>query len=98
MHTLMVLYGQPSDPAAFRAHYKEVHLPLAQAFPGAENLRISFDVTTPGGESEYFAIFSADFADEATFKAAMRSDQGRAAQADVPNFADGGATALTLVS
>ncbi|NYG57696.1 uncharacterized protein (TIGR02118 family) [Nocardioides daedukensis] len=98
MLTMMVLYGHPKDPAAFRRHYEEVHLPLARALPGVSNIRVSYDVHDVQGGSPYFAIFTCDFDDAAAYGDAMRSDAGRAVGADVPNYADGGVTVLTLGS
>ncbi|MAY98431.1 EthD family reductase [uncultured Nocardioides sp.] len=92
--TLTVLYGAPSDPAAFRAHYLERHLPLAQALPGATDLSYSLEVDTLAGESPVFATFRARFASPAAVQSALGSPEGQAAQEDVPTFADGGVTIL----
>ena len=96
MTTLMVLYGPPSDPAAFRDHYETTHLPLAEALPGATAMRYSLDVAAAEGDSPYAAVFEADFADGAALDAALASPEGQAAQADVPAFATGGVTILVL--
>ena len=34
VHRLVVSYGQPEDPAAFDAYYRDIHAPLALAQPG----------------------------------------------------------------
>ncbi len=34
MVKLTVLYGHPTDPAAFDRHYQEVHIPLARTMQG----------------------------------------------------------------
>ncbi len=93
MPTLTVLYGQPTDPAAFRRHYEEVHVPLAAALPGARDLSWTFDVDTLAGDA-VFAVFRAAFATRADLDAALASPEGMAAQADVPAFASGGVTIL----
>ncbi|TIC82627.1 EthD family reductase [Nocardioides sp. GY 10127] len=93
MATLTVLYGTPTDADAFRAHYEQVHAPLALALPGAKDPRWSLDVSTLAGETVH-AIFQADFADADSLDAALASPEGQAAQADVPSFATGGVTIL----
>jgi uncharacterized protein (TIGR02118 family) len=94
MPTLTVLYGPPADADAFRAHYVERHLPLAQALPGATDLTYSLDIDTLAGETLVFATFRARFASTDAVEAALASPEGQAAQADVPTFADGGVTIL----
>ncbi len=34
VHTLMVLYPVPDDPAAFKSYYADKHIPLAATLPG----------------------------------------------------------------
>ncbi|MBS46027.1 MAG: ethyl tert-butyl ether degradation protein EthD [Nocardioides sp.] len=93
MATLTVLYGPPADADAFRSHYEEKHLPLAQALPGARDLTYAIGVTTLAGEPVH-ASFRATFDSVADLEAALGSPEGQAAQADVPAFADGGVTIL----
>lgn len=93
MTTLTVLYGPPADPKAFRRHYEGVHVPLAQALPGATDLHYSLNVDTLAG-SPIVATFRATFATRQALDDALASPQGQAAQADVPNFASGGVTIL----
>lgn len=90
MHTLMVLYGQPEDPVHFRRYYEETHLPLAQALPGARNLRYSLDLSGPEGPGAYAAKFEADFDSADAMGAALASDAGEKARGDTANFASGG--------
>ncbi len=42
MHRLTVCYGRPpQDPAAFDAHYRDVHRPLAEKIPpGLQSVRL----------------------------------------------------------
>ena len=94
MHKLVILYAPPTDPDHFRDYYVNTHLPLARRIPGILDYRYSFDVATGDGESPYFAVFEADFADAETMAAALSSPEGAAAAADVPNYATGGAIVL----
>jgi uncharacterized protein (TIGR02118 family) len=94
MHKLVVLYPKPTDPAHFREYYVRTHLPLAAKMPGMLDWRYSLEVGSAPGESPYFAIFEADFADANAMKAALASPEGAAALADVANYATGGSIAL----
>jgi len=94
MHKIIVLYPHPNDPAAFEQYYRAVHLPLARKLPGMLDCRFTLSVNAEGGSSPYFAVFEADFADQVAMVAAITSSEGRAVQADVPNYATGGAIVL----
>ncbi|OJY67930.1 MAG: ethyl tert-butyl ether degradation protein EthD [Sphingobium sp. 66-54] len=87
MHKIVVLYPPQPDPAAFKAYYVATHIPLARKLPGLLALRYSFDVQGGGGESPYFCVFEADFADGAAVGAAMGSAEGQAVAGDLQNFA-----------
>lgn len=91
MHKLVVLYPEPTDRAAFEAHYRSVHLPLCAKLPGVQDITFAL-----GLEGPYFGIFEATFADEAALGAAMGSPEGQAVEADVPNYATGGVKILTF--
>ncbi|MFB8004009.1 EthD family reductase [Nocardia sp. NPDC056000] len=94
MHRLLVLYPEPTDPDHFRDYYVTKHLPLVREMPGLLACRYSFDVTASRGESPYFAVFEADFADDAALAAAQASPQGQRASADVANYATGGVVVI----
>jgi len=94
MHKLMVLYPHPADPGAFADYYESTHLPLAARMPGMLAWRYTLDVSAADGDSPYFAIFEADFADADALGAALASPEGQAVQADVPNYAPPGTIVL----
>jgi uncharacterized protein (TIGR02118 family) len=94
MHKLVVLYPHPADPAAFESYYRTTHLPIASRLPGKLGHRFSTAVHAQGQESPYFAVYEADFADEAAMVAALASPEGRAVQDDVPNYAPEGTVVL----
>ena len=72
MHKLLVLYNEPKDPAHFRKHYLETHLPLASKLPGVKAAHYTFDVKPLGpGKTPYFCIFEAEFESEAALMAAL---------------------------
>ncbi|MBT2187378.1 EthD family reductase [Sphingobium nicotianae] len=87
MHKIVVLYPPQPDPDAFKAYYEATHIPLVRKLPGVLGFRYSFNVEALGGESPYFCIFEADFADGAAMGAALQSPEGGAVAGDVPNFA-----------
>lgn len=94
MHKLVVLYPEPADCDHFRDYYVNTHLPLVARMPGMLAWRYSFEVAATQGQSPYFAIFEADFADAASLAAARESPQGLEVAADVANYATGGAVVI----
>jgi uncharacterized protein (TIGR02118 family) len=92
-HQMTVLYHHPDDVAAFDAHYESTHAPLAATIPGLRSYDVLRPVPNPGEDKPVFHLLaSLTFDDEVAFGAAMTSDQGRAAVADLANFASGGVT------
>jgi len=95
MHRLITLYPHPEDPAAFRSHFEEKHLPLVEKLPGLRGYSYGFDLAAVGdGESPYFCTFAGDFDDSGALDAALASPEGEAVAADVPNYATGGVILL----
>ena len=96
VHRLIVQYGQPTDPAEFDRHYRDVHAGLAQAIPGLQRFTTghaqSLDPSTPGP----YLVVELDFESAEAMGAGMNSDAGRAAGADVGTFATGGATMISF--
>lgn len=96
MASMIVLYGQPEDPAAFEDYYASRHIPYAvEHMPdvtGAQNLRV---LGTAKGEARgYYRISQMTFGSAEALRAAISSDGGRATLADLDNFATGGVTVL----
>lgn len=88
MQKVVVIYGSPVDPTHFRDHYERVHVPLVKAVPNILRSNYSLDVRgfdAPGP----FCFFECYFADEETMTKSLDSSEGRAASADVANFATG---------
>ncbi|HJP80181.1 MAG TPA: EthD family reductase [Pseudonocardiaceae bacterium] len=90
MHKMVVLYPEPADPDHFRDYYVSNHLPLVRQMPGLLAWRYSFDVAAAPGQTPYFAVFEAEFADATAMTAARTSPQGQRVSADVANYATGG--------
>jgi uncharacterized protein (TIGR02118 family) len=91
VHRLIVQYGQPTDPAAFDRHYREVHVGLAQAIPGVLRFSIGHPQALDGTTAPYL-VAELDFESAEAFAAGMGSEAGRSAGADVATFATGGAS------
>lgn len=92
-HQMTVLYHHPDDAAAFDAHYESTHAPLAAAIPGLHSYDVLRPVPNPGEDKPvYHLLASLTFEDEVAFGVAMTSAEGRAAVADLANFASGGVT------
>jgi uncharacterized protein (TIGR02118 family) len=92
MARLVVMYKTPHDASAFDRHYVDTHVPLAKKMPGLRKYEVSRGaVATPGGPSNYHLVAILHFDDVAAIQAAFASAEGKAAVADLGNFATGGA-------
>ncbi len=96
MYQLTALYNPPEDPAVFEKHYDDVHVGLVMEMPGLQR----FTVSRPGPDPEgnppaYHQVAVLEWADEGAFGAAVKSPEGQAVLADLPNFAGAGVTMLS---
>lgn len=95
MIRLTVLYGHPTDPAAFDRYYHEVHLPIAAKMKGLKGWTIGKCTSViPGERPAYYMIVGLYAESRDAMEAILASPEGQAAIADVPKFATGGATFL----
>ena len=95
MLRLLVLYGQPQDPAAFDKYYRERHIPIAWQMLGLKKWTIGKVTGTPDGSpSPYYYVADLYLEDRAALDRMLASPEGQAAVADVPNYATGGVTFL----
>jgi uncharacterized protein (TIGR02118 family) len=93
MVRLLVLYGQPKDPAEFDKYYRDVHLPIARRMKGLKKWTIGKVTGTPDGQpSPYYYLADLYMESREDFERLLASPEGQAAVADVPNYASGGAT------
>ena len=91
-----VLYGTPEDPAAFERHYRDVHIPIVRKMPHLKSFEMSRGpaaIGPQGGEYHLVAILS--YESRKDMEAALGSEAGKAAVADVANFATGGVSLVT---
>ena len=91
---LTVLYGPPTDTAAFDQHYHDVHVPLAQKIPGVTRFEAGKVSTVDGSDAPYYLMAQLWFEDMAAFGTSMGSPEGAAAAADMANLSSGGVTTL----
>ena len=92
MAKLIVLYKMPADPAAFDAYYFGKHIPLAKTIPGLRAYEVNAGpIGTPQGPSALHLIATLTFDSMEAIGAAFASPQGKAAAADLANFAQAGA-------
>jgi uncharacterized protein (TIGR02118 family) len=91
----VVMYGHPTNVIAFERHYQETHLPLAAKIPGVQRIELDKVVGTPdGSKPPYYRIAELYAENQEALDAAMQSPEGKAAMADIPNFASGGVTVM----
>ncbi|HEY5279231.1 MAG TPA: EthD family reductase [Pseudolabrys sp.] len=97
MVKLTLLYGQPKSPEAFEKYYAETHMPLASKMQGVRRVELSkVTGTVDGSAPAFYRIADLYFDDLEHMNRVMSMPEGKAAVADLPNFATGGVT--TLVS
>ena len=95
MVKLVVTYGAPDDPPAFDQHYTSTHVPLVEKIPNLRRFEAGKVLGTPDGSpAPYYFMAELWFDSAQDLEAAMGSDEGQAAGADVANFATGGATLM----
>ena len=94
MVKVIVLYGQPSDPSAFDAHYASTHVPLVEKLPGLKLFEVSRVIGSADGDAPYYRVAELSFDSQEELQAALGSAEGQETVGDLPNFASGGATVL----
>src|SRR5215211_4793606 len=92
VHRLVVSYGQPEDPGAFDDYYRDTHTPIAVEMPGLVRLTVGHPQPVDPSQTAPYAVAELDFASEEAMGKAFASNEGKAAAADIANFATGGAT------
>lgn len=95
MYRMTVLYGMPTAPEEFDTYYRQVHIPLARRMRGLKRWTIT-PITSDGSSPRptYYLIADLYAEDKTAMEAILASDEGRAAQDDVANFATGGVVFL----
>lgn len=84
---LIALYKNPKDQKAFDEHYFNIHSPLAEKMPGLRKLEVTRITGSPMGEAEFYLLAEMTFDSMEALKAALASDEGKAAGKDLMGFA-----------
>ena len=92
MVRLIVLYSQPEDPAAFDAHYRDVHAPIVERYPNLVSMRLTKADGIGGRPAAYYLLAEMSFATRADLDEALASEPGRESGRDLRNFAQTGVT------
>ena len=92
MIRLIALYSQPEDPAAFDAHYRDVHATIVTRYPGLTEVRLTKADGIGGRPAPFYLMAEMSFASRADLDAALGSDAGRESGRDLRNFAQAGVT------
>jgi uncharacterized protein (TIGR02118 family) len=96
-NAILVLFGTPTDVAAFETHYQETHRALAIQIPGLVEVMEGAVVNALlPGPANYHRIAVLRFTDMAALNASTLSPEGQAAFGDLASFATGGVTALLV--
>jgi uncharacterized protein (TIGR02118 family) len=93
---LIALYNQPDDPAAFDAHYRDVHGPIVRRYPGLRDLRLTRADGLGGRPPAFYLVAEMTFDSRADLDAAMASEAGVESGRDLRNFASAGVTLLVV--
>jgi uncharacterized protein (TIGR02118 family) len=91
---ITLLYGAPKDPAAFEAHYADIHMPMIRA---VKDIRVELAKPLPkpdGTPPAYYRITEIWFASLDDMKRITATPAWKKIGGDVPNFASGGVTVL----
>jgi uncharacterized protein (TIGR02118 family) len=93
---LIALYNQPEDPAAFDAHYRDVHGPIVRRYPGLRDLRLTRTDGVAGRLPPIYLVAEMAFDSRADLDAALTSEPGVESGRDLRNFAGAGVTLLIV--
>lgn len=95
MVKVTVLYGAPSDPAAFETYYAEKHMPMVYPVEGIARIELSRPMPGPDGQPPaFYRIAELWFESPAALQAVTSRPEWQKVVDDVANFATGGATIL----
>jgi uncharacterized protein (TIGR02118 family) len=95
--TLVALYGQPNDTAAFEKYYAEIHLPLLAShakeigFTRGELVKFS---PSDGKPAAFYREADVRWDTKEAREKGLASEGWKAVLADIPKFATGGVTVL----
>jgi uncharacterized protein (TIGR02118 family) len=92
MVRLIALYSVPDDPDAFDAHYRDVHTPIINRYPGLRELRLARVEGVGRRAAPYHLLAEMIFDSRSDLDGALESDAGVESGRDLRNFAQAGVT------
>jgi uncharacterized protein (TIGR02118 family) len=96
MIRVTVIYGAPADAKAFDTHYAAIHAKLVDKMPRLKRFSYSRGPVTSSDEAKPVHLVAfLDYDSKADLEASLGSEEGKAAVADLANFASGGLTIIT---
>ncbi len=90
MPRLIALYRAPEDPAAFDAHYRNVHDPIVRRYPKLVDVRVTKLAGVGGRPAPYYQMAEMVFQTDADLAEALGSEPGVESARDLRNFASAG--------
>lgn len=95
MYKVTVLYGTPDDAGAFDRYYDDKHIPIAQRMVGLQRWTVCRFDPAPDGTPPAYHYQAELYTDcRADLELVLESQAGLEANADLDNFATGGAVFL----
>jgi uncharacterized protein (TIGR02118 family) len=95
MVKLTVLYGHPTDAAAFEKYHAETHTPIAKQIKTLRRFELAKTVGAPdGSKAKFYRSADLYFDDLDHLRRVLASPEGRRAANDLGNFATGGVTVM----
>lgn len=86
MVKLSILFRQPTDVNTFETRYNQ-NLALLEKMPGIRRRQAGMVLGGPGGKSPFYRLLEFYFDDFSALDAALLSPEGRAAGADLMEYA-----------
>ena len=91
MIKVTVLYGHPTDSAAFENYYVNNHIPIASKMSGHEKFELTKFINNPdGSKPEFYRMVEFWYINLESMREAMASPEGQATADDLSNYANGG--------
>ena len=90
MVRLIALYSAPEDPAAFDAHYSDVHAPIVRRYPKLRTMHVTKADGIGGRPAAFYLMAEMTFDSRDDLDEALASDAGRESGRDLRNFAQAG--------
>lgn len=92
----IALYKEPENREEFDQKYFGTHLPLAEKMPGLLDCKVvKFEKNLMGGDVPYYMMATLSFESMDALNAAMSSEEGKAAGANLMGFAGKVVTMVT---